>query len=173
MNTFNNKVIVITGGTSGLGLDLAKLLAPEGAKLVWAGIDSTEADQACKSVLEVSQNATVHGVHLDVTDSTSVNSFQNEVQQKHEHIDILINCAGILKEGYFENLSEDAFQQVMNVNFFGMLKMIKTFLPMLKQSQGRIVNIASMAGLEGVFGYTPYCSSKHAVVGLTKCLDFE
>ena len=108
-----------------------------------------------------------------MTDSTSVNSFQNEVQQKHEHIDILINCAGILKEGYFENLSEDAFQQVMNVNFFGMLKMIKTFLPMLKQSQGRIVNIASMAGLEGVFGYTPYCSSKHAVVGLTKCLDFE
>lgn len=176
MSEFKDKVIVITGGTSGLGLELAKLLAPEGAKLVLAGIDLKKADkpsQACKSVLDVTQDASVYGIRVDVTDHTSVTAFHSEVQQKYGRVDILINSAGILKEGYFENLSEDAFHQVMNVNFFGLLKVIKIFLPMLKESQGRIVNIASLAGLEGVFGYTPYCSSKHAVVGLTKCLVYE
>jgi len=173
MKSFKNKIVVITGGSSGLGLALAKLLASKGARLVLVARDSKKIAQACQNVLDVTSNASVHGISVDVTDQTSLSSFYSEVQKKYGTIDILINSAGILKEGYFENLSENDFRHVMDVNYFGLLSVIKTFLPMLKQSHGRIVNISSVAGLEGVFGFTPYCASKHAVVGLTKSLYYE
>ena len=86
---------------------------------------------------------------------------------------MLINSAGILREGYFENLPMSTFREVMETNFFGLLNATRAALPYLKSTRGRLVNIASLGGLAGVFGYTAYCSSKHALVGLTESLRYE
>jgi 3-dehydrosphinganine reductase len=95
------------------------------------------------------------------------------IAQSGGGIDVLINSAGILREGHFETLPMSAFREVMETNFFGLLNVTRAALPYLRASHGRLVNIASVAGLAGVFGYTPYCSSKHALVGLTESLRLE
>ncbi len=88
--------------------------------------------------------------------------------------DILINSAGILREGYFENQPLELFREVMGINYFGALHSIKAILPYFKKKGGgRIVNICSSGGLIGAFGYTAYCSSKFAVHGLTEALRSE
>jgi 3-dehydrosphinganine reductase len=87
--------------------------------------------------------------------------------------DILINSAGILREGYFDKLSVETFREVIETNYFGVLNSIKAALSFIIKQRGRIVNIASVAGLMGVFGYTTYCSSKFALVGLTESLRYE
>jgi 3-dehydrosphinganine reductase len=87
---------------------------------------------------------------------------------------ILINSAGVLRESYFENQSLETFREVMDINYYGTLHCIKAVLPYFKRNGGgRIVNIASVAGLIGVFGYAAYCSSKHALCGLTSTLRAE
>jgi len=87
---------------------------------------------------------------------------------------MLINSAGIITESRFEEQSLDKFHEIMDTNFFGTLHCIKAVLPYFKQKgKGRVVNICSMAGLMGVYGYSAYCSSKHAVAGLTHTLRCE
>jgi len=90
-----------------------------------------------------------------------------------DSVDILINCAGILREGYFETLPEAAFREVMETSYFGALNVIRATLPQLRRAQGRIVNVASAAGLTGVFGYTAYCAAKHALIGFSDALGYE
>jgi 3-dehydrosphinganine reductase len=87
--------------------------------------------------------------------------------------DILINSAGILREGYFDQLSVETFRDVIETNYFGVLHAVKAALPYIIKQKGRIINISSIAGLLGVFGYTPYCSSKFALVGLSEALRYE
>jgi 3-dehydrosphinganine reductase len=88
--------------------------------------------------------------------------------------DILINNAGILKEGRFENLSLSTFRETMNIDFFGVLHCTKAVLPMfIKRGSGRIVNISSLGGRMASYGYAAYCSSKFALVGLTDTLRAE
>jgi 3-dehydrosphinganine reductase len=88
-------------------------------------------------------------------------------------IDILINSAGVLYEGRFENIPQEAFVHVMNVNLFGVINTTRAALARLKHSRGQLVNIASMASLTGVFGYTAYAASKHALAGFSESLRYE
>jgi 3-dehydrosphinganine reductase len=89
-------------------------------------------------------------------------------------VDLLVNCAGILREGYFELQAPDVLREVMEVNYFGAVAAIRAVLPHLKVSpNGHILNIASVAALTGAFGYTAYCGSKHAVLGVSEALRAE
>jgi 3-dehydrosphinganine reductase len=170
---FRNQSVVITGGSSGLGLELARHLATEGARLTLIARDRDKLEQAAQELRARPGGATVRIESLDIRDEATVQACMQRIAGAEGRIDMLINSAGILREGRIECLPLKDFRDVMEINFFGLLIATRAALPYLKASHGRLVNIASVAGLTGVFGYTPYCSSKHALVGLTESLRFE
>lgn len=170
---FGNKRVVITGGSSGLGLALARSLALEGARLTLIARDRGKLEAAVSVIRAASPGAEVEFQAVDVTDDAEIGRAMTRIAEANGGIDMLINSAGILREGYFENQSMSRFREIMEINFFGLLNATRAALPFLKQSRGRLVNIASLAGLTGVFGYTAYSSSKHALVGLTESLRYE
>lgn len=166
--------IVITGGSSGLGLALAKRLAARGAALALIARDAHKLDQAAKEIRDLFPEAHVLTWSVDVQNPAQLNAAFNDIAVALGGIDVLINSAGILREGHFDELALDDHHTVMNINYFGVLNTIRAALPHLASSRRpRIINIASIAGLTGVFGYTAYCASKHALVGLTESLRYE
>lgn len=167
----SNKKILITGGSSGLGLALAERLA-DSNQLVLVARDPGKLEVAVQSILTKTPGAQVQGCSIDVTDPSASESLR-QVVGEIGGLDLLINSAGILREGYFEELSEKDFHDTLQINFFGTVNTIRALLPEIKHSRGQIVNIASIAGLTGVFGYSAYCSSKHALMGFTESLQFE
>jgi len=189
---FKNQHVVITGGSSGLGLELAHQLAEKQARLTLIARNTSKLNDAKDRLIEQHPNLKVQVRSVDVCNEAEVIQVMNEIadsvfdgepgsnlnnnvdnNDNKPGIDILINSAGILREGHFEELPMQDFRDVMEINFFGILNAIRAALPHLKKSKGRVVNIASMAGLAGVFGYTSYCSSKHALVGLSESLRYE
>lgn len=164
---------VITGGSSGLGLELANRLAARGLRLTLVARDRAKLEAAVATVTAAGTHAEVGMLAADVSDRDALEQAFATLGRGGGRIDVLIKLCRNLREGYFETLPESAFRDVMDINFFGTLNAIRAALPHLKASQGTIVNIASVAGLAGVFGYTPYCAAKHALVGFTESLRFE
>ena len=111
---------------------------------------------------------------MDVADHHDVQQKIKTAVEKFGIPDILINCAGVSSAGCFENISYDQFDQCMKINVYGTRNTINDILPYMKQKGGgHIVNISSMAGLIGMFGYSSYCTTKYALVGFTECLRSE
>lgn len=172
---FKDTVIVITGGSSGLGKALAQRLVKRGANLALIARDKDKLVRI-KDELAVTctANRKVEIFPCDVSDYDATEKTLNSIADTFGSPDILINSAGILREGYFEKLPLSTFQEVMDINYFGTLNCIKAIVPIFrKKGQGRIVNISSLGGKIGSFGYTAYCSSKFAIVGLTDTLRAE
>jgi 3-dehydrosphinganine reductase len=172
---FKGKTIIITGGSSGLGAALALRLAERGAILALVARNQEKLRSVQDKIrLSGYPDVKVEIFSSDVRDAESVEQTVRAISEKLGKPDILINSAGILKENYFELLPVQTFQEIMDINFFGILLWIKAVLPFFKQKgEGRIVNICSMGGLIGTFGYSAYCSSKHAITGLTSSLRVE
>lgn len=172
---FTGKTILITGGSSGVGEKLARRLARRGARLALVARDAKKLENVRKSVLsQASPDQQVMAFSCDVADPRAARETVARIAEALGPPDILINSAGILTEGYFENQDLATFRRVMDINFFGTLHCIQAVLPYFKnKGSGRIVNISSVAGLMGVFGYSAYCASKHAVAGLTASLRIE
>lgn len=168
-----NNIVLVTGGSSGLGFGLARDLLKRGAGVILLARNLEKLEKARETLHGEFRDRLIDTVSVDVTDADAVATALPAVIEKHPSLDMVINNAGIMREGYFESLDIPAFQTVMNANFFGCIYVTRTVLPYLKASRGRLVNIASVAGLTGVFGYTPYCSAKHALVGLTESLRYE
>jgi len=171
--SFANKHVVITGGSSGLGLGLAAALIERGARLTLVARNREKLVSAAASLQSQHQGSAVAICDADVSDPAAARSAMESIVATGGGIDVLVNNAGSLREGYFEQLADEDFRDVMNINYFGALYTTRAALPYLKQSRGSVINIASMAGLLGAFGYTAYCASKHALVGLTSCLRYE
>ncbi len=175
---FNGKKIIITGGSSGVGKVLAKRLIKKGAHLALVARDEKKLLAVKKEISDMAssgpENQMVEIFACDVADSNAVEKTFERISERLGTPDILINSAGILREGYFENQRLETFREVMDINFFGTLHCIQSVLPYFKKNNaGRIVNISSVAGLMGVFGYSAYCASKHALNGLTASLRSE
>lgn len=168
---FEGKYVVITGGSSGLGLALAKKLAAKGA-IITIVARSKEKLQTAKAEI-ARAGGRVHVFSSDVSKIESITEAFQKINNEVGPPDILINSAGILREGYFDKLPVETFREVIETNYFGVLYSIKAALPYIIKQRGRIVNISSVAGLLGVFGYTTYCSSKFALVGLSESLRYE
>ena len=164
--------IIITGGSSGLGLALAKRYAKTGAQVAIVARNRVKLDSAASEIAQQTGNNILTKA-VDVSDATQAKLAITELIADLGGLDLLINSAGILKEGYFENLSIDVFQQVMAINLFGVINVSQTCLPALKASQGKIANIASLGGFVGAFGYTAYSSSKFALIGFSDALRYE
>lgn len=167
---FKGQKVWITGGSSGLGRELAGMLAQRGAELCLIARDGAKLDRV-KSELG---DADIESATCDVADPTAVNAVFKSLAERRGPPDVLINSAGVIHEGYFENHRLDEFHRLMDINYFGTLHCVQAVLPWFKErGSGRIVNIASTGGLLGAFGYAAYCSSKFAVVGLTEVLRAE
>lgn len=169
----HGKVIVITGGSSGLGLGLAKYYAKRNAKIALIARNEQKLNQAKQAILNETPQAEIAVYSVDITHTEKSKNVIEAIANTFGSIDMLINSAGILIEGYFENMALKDFENIMNTNFFSLVNMTQVTLPYLKQSKGRIVNIASMASFFGTFGYTSYCASKFAVLGFSEALRCE
>lgn len=166
--------IVITGGSSGLGLALAKALAARGNAVALLARNRTKLDEAAAEIRAAAPGASVSTAACDVQDGAALDKAMRTLAGAMGGIDVLVNSAGILREGRFADMPDAVHHEVMAINYFGAINAIRAALPLLKGSrQARIVNIASIAGLTGVYGYTAYCASKHALVGFTEALRYE
>ncbi|AUD07378.1 SDR family NAD(P)-dependent oxidoreductase [Spirosoma pollinicola] len=189
---FSGKTVLITGGSRGLGLELARLLAEEGANLAICARDADELDRAETELNEF--GISVYTEVCDVTNKVQVEHFAENVRQALGPVDVLINNAGIIIVTPYEHATEDDFRQAMETHFWGSFYMINAVLPqMLSQKEGaesrgksmpgtsmpgtsmrgRIVNITSIGGKLAVPHLLPYSTSKFAMVGYSEGLRAE
>jgi NAD(P)-dependent dehydrogenase (short-subunit alcohol dehydrogenase family) len=164
---------LVVGGNRGLGLEIAKALAEAGASIVIASRDAMRNDQA-KSEIAQQYGVACATVTCDVADHSQVQAAVAEAVKKMGMIDILINSAGINIRGAIEDVSPEDFEKVQRVNVTGTWLMCREVVPVMKRKgYGRIVNISSMIGLVAIPDRTPYCTSKGAVLQMTRALAIE
>jgi len=153
--------VVITGGSSGLGLEMARRLAAEEASLALVARDAERLEVARQELLSRGAQA-VEVITADVRDSAALSAAFADIAERLGGIDMLVNSAGILREGYFESLPEETFHSVVEVNLVGPVNVTRAALPYLRAARGAVVNVASVGGLQGVFGYSAYNASNSA-----------
>jgi short-subunit dehydrogenase len=170
--SFKDKVVLITGGSRGLGLVMARLLANEGAKLVLVARDDLELENARFEL--AGKGANVIAIKCDVTDQEQVNNTISNVQNKFGPIDVLINNAGVIHVGPVEEMEIKEFEEAMDTHFWGSLYTMLAVLPIMKaRREGHILNVASIGGKISVPHLVPYSASKFALVGLSEGLRAE
>lgn len=173
---FQNKIVLITGGSSGIGLALAKGLSEKGAHVWLVARRKEKLEEALQQVRAVQQDSRQNfGIFsADVSDFAQASAAVDYVTKKAGLPDLVINSAGVTEPGLFDKMDLELFHWMMDINFYGTLNMVKSVVPgMLERHSGYIANISSVLGFLGVFGYTAYASSKFAVRGLTDSLRSE
>ena len=166
------RVALISGASRGIGLAIAQAYAAEGAKLCMVATNADKLKAAADS-LSIGNDALMIAV-LDVRDSKACRAVVQDVTSRLGPIDVLINNAGIYKARSFLEYDPEDFRALMEVNLIGVVNLTQAVLPdMLARQAGRIVNVASSAGKAGSRNQSAYNASKHAVVGLTRCLALE
>lgn len=166
------KVAVVTGAGSGIGRAVAQALAQRGCHLALA--DRNQEGLAETAALPELNSVKVSLHTLDVADRDAVAAFPQTVLAHHDRIDLLVNNAGVALAGSFEQVSETDFDWVMAINFHGVVRMTRAFLPLLHRSDdARIVNISSLFGLISPPGQSAYSASKFAVRGFSNALRHE
>jgi 3-dehydrosphinganine reductase len=173
-NYYQGKSVLITGGSSGIGFSLANALVAMDAKVILLARDYENLKIAKTAILEKYPKAKVKIVPVDVTDEKTLALLYNKYMRNHEIPDILINCAGVARPGYVQELPAHVFRWTMDIDYFGTVNMVRLLLPgMLKRGTGHIINVSSIAGVIGTFGYTAYCGAKFAVKGFSDALRSE
>jgi NADP-dependent 3-hydroxy acid dehydrogenase YdfG len=167
-----NRVAVITGAGSGIGRATAFALARRGCHLALADIDEEAVRDTVVTAQMLGVRATAH--RLDVADRAAVAAFPRDVNSAHKRIDLLMNNAGVALGGTFEQVSEADFDWLLEINFHGVVRMTRAFLPLLRQSDdARIVNVSSIYGIITPPGQAAYSASKFAVRGFSNVLRHE
>lgn len=170
------KLALITGGSSGIGFALARLLAQQGVNLCLLARDETKLDRA-KTELEAltsHEGQQITTISCDIRDFDKLNQLLETWIEKAGVPDLVINSAGVTYPGYFQDLEIETFHWLMDVNYFGTVHILKCLLPkMMDKGIGSVVNISSQAGFIGVFGYSGYSASKYAVRGFSDVLRAE
>jgi 3-dehydrosphinganine reductase len=175
VNDFVGKTVFLPGGSSGIGLATAKLLASESASVVIFARDEEKLHAAVAEIesRRVSPKQTLACRPLDVTDHAAVTAVMADSVEAFGPPDLLINCVGRALPHHFEDVSFEQFDETMRTNLYGAWNTVSALVPHMKARGGAIVNVSSMAGFMGVFGYTDYCASKFAVVGFSEALRQE
>jgi NAD(P)-dependent dehydrogenase (short-subunit alcohol dehydrogenase family) len=167
------KTAFVTGGASGIGLALGRAFAQAGMKVMLADIEADALAAAVESLHDV--GADVRGVSCDVADPASVERAAKASYDAFGHVHVVCNNAGVAAGGGIDNISLDNWRWVLDVNLMGVLHGIRTFLPHIRGhgEGGHFVNTASMAGMSGGLGMSPYTASKFAVVGMSEGLAVQ
>ena len=172
----NGKLALVTGGSRGIGLAVSKELAARGAS-VWIAARDDDRLALARRQIEGARRSDRQGVGtltLDVADAAQVTSVLGAFTTETGVPDLLFNCAGVAHPGRFEELDLEIFRWMMEVNYFGTVHVTKAVVPgMIARGSGHIVNISSIAGFLGVYGYSAYGASKFAVAGLSDVLRAE
>ena len=173
MKTFANKVVLITGGTSGIGRAAAVAFAREGAKVVVSGRRVEEGEETVRQIKAAGGEGLF--VKTDVTQVAQIKELVDKTVAKYGRLDIAFNNAGV--EGTFATVAEETeanYQLIFDANVKGVLFSMKYQIPaIIKSGGGAIVNTTSVAGLIGMPAFGTYVASKHAVIGLTKAAALE
>lgn len=168
----DRKVAIITGGGQGIGRAIALDLAEAGVDVVIADINLETAEAAAAEA--AAAGSAPMACELNVADAESVEALVEKVIEKYGRIDYLINNAGITRDALMMRMGDDAWRSVIDVNLTGTYLCSKAVIRvMMKQRDGRIVNISSVVGAMGNMGQTNYAASKAGVVGFTKSLARE
>lgn len=170
--SYRDKVAIITGGSRGLGLEIARELVERGTRVAICARTESDLVTARDELTRAGQD--VLAIACDVRDTSQVQRMVEQVGSTWGRIDLLFNVAGLMQVGPLASMTQDDFQDSMNVNCWGAYRTITAVLPwMQEQKWGRIVNIASVGGLQSVPHMVPYSTSKHALVGLSNGLRTE
>ena len=167
MGLLENKKVIVTGGSRGIGLSVVKKCLSEGA-FVAATYCNAE------SGLAEIDSERLKSYKMDVTDSGAVKTVAAEMTGDLGGLDILVNNAGISEPSLFMTMTDDSWDKVIKTNLYGCHYMTKEIVfPMYRQKSGAIINISSVFGLTGGIGQSSYCASKAALIGLTQALSKE
>jgi short-subunit dehydrogenase len=167
--SFTGRTVVITGGSRGLGLVLAREFAAEGARLVLAARDPEDLERAAEELR--TRGTGVHTVSADVTEADQAEGVIREAEAQFGTVDVLVNNAGIISVGPMEVMTLKDYADALRLHFWAPLYTTLAALPgMRRRKHGRIVNIASIGGKIAVPHLLPYCASKFALVGLSEGL---
>ena len=170
---FENKTAVITGGSRGIGLAIAKKLASQGANIAILYVGDESEGIAAKEAL-AEYNTKVEQYFCDVSDFNASKEVVDKVIEEFGGIDILVNNAGITRDKLVLNMDEKDFDAVIGVNLKGTFNMIKNvYQHMMKKRRGRIINLSSVVGLNGNAGQANYAAAKAGIIGMTKSVAKE
>jgi NAD(P)-dependent dehydrogenase (short-subunit alcohol dehydrogenase family) len=171
--SFEGRVVVITGGSRGLGLILARLLVGEGARVVLLARDRDELDRA-RVELEACGRGEVMTLRCDVRRRAEARAAVDTVLDTWRTVDVLINNAGVIQVGPLEHMDHEDFENAMATHFWGPLHLILEVTPVMRHRRfGRIVNISSIGGRVAVPHLAPYSASKFALTGLSDAIRAE
>jgi NAD(P)-dependent dehydrogenase (short-subunit alcohol dehydrogenase family) len=173
MRELSDRTAFITGGASGIGLELGRVFAEAGMKVMLADVETGALERAVASLREVTSD--IRGVACDVADADSVERAAQATFDAFRHVHVVCNNAGVAAGGGIDTISLDNWRWVIDVNLMGVVHGIRTFLPHLRAhgEGGHIVNTASMAGMNGGLGFSPYTASKFAVVAMSEGLSMQ
>ncbi len=176
MTSFKDKTVYITGGSSGIGLDIARLLAGLGADILLMARSAQGLENAKKTIedsLETDRQK-ILTLSIDVGDQAQVYEKMKTAVETFGAPDILILSAGVnTAADHFENISPEMFNEVMNINVNGVRNSIHALIKPMKAKKSQVVILSSAAALFGMFGYTPYATSKAALMGFAESLRYE
>lgn len=172
MNIFSGKTMIITGGASGIGRELARRTAQQGARVVLADVNVALLEETVRSLVDSGCKA--EAAPLDVTDFKAVKKLVDDTVAAHDRLDYIFNNAGIVVACEAQDHPYDEWHRVIDTNLFGVINGVAAAYPvMVRQGFGHIVNTASAAGLAPSPGEISYTTSKYAVVGLSNALRIE
>lgn len=166
-----DKVVIITGGSSGIGKALAEAFGRKGSKILITGRNANDLSVAVDELRK--KGVDIHGFASDVSKEEDNRNMAAEALRLFGRIDVLINNAGITMRALFEDVDMDVIRKVMDINFYGVLYATKYCLPEILKNGGSVIGISSIAGYRGLPGRTGYSSSKFALNGFLEVLRTE
>ncbi len=173
MQLLKGKVSIITGGSRGIGRSICLKLAEQGSDVIFTYRSSKEKAEILKNELQ-SFGIRSEAIMSDASDFESAQSLVQSIENKFSKIDVLINNAGITKDGLLMRMSEEDFDKVLAVNLKSVFNMTKSVQKiMLKQRSGSIINLSSIVGVRGNAGQSNYAASKAGIIGFTKSIALE
>ena len=175
MKEFKDKLVYITGGSSGIGLAFAKLMAAKGANVIIFARRQQVLDEAFKQVCAIGgASGQKHAcLPMDVANREQVKSVLAGAIATYGVPDVLVNCAGRAIPHYFEDISYEQFDETLKVDLYGTWNTTSILVPLMKERGGYIVNVSSIVGFIGIFGYTDYAAAKFGVLGFSEALRSE
>ena len=164
----DGKVAIVTGGSRGIGLAIAALLAEDGAAVVVSGRDADRLQRAVKEL--ETQGRTAHAVVADAASREDCDRLAAAAKERFGHIDVLVNNAGITRDGLLVRMKDEDWDRVMDVNLRGVFLLTRAVTKAMvrQKSGGRVINITSTAGVMGNAGQANYSAAKAGLIGLTK-----
>jgi 3-oxoacyl-[acyl-carrier protein] reductase len=173
MQEFQDQVVLVTGGTRGIGRACAAAFAQRGANVAICGRDADKAKAAAADIAKET-DGTVHGYGCDIGDPQSVDALIKAVTEQQGPIRILVNNAGITKDGLIMRMKDDDWRAVFQTNLDGAFYTCRAIVrDMMKQRRGRIINLSSIVGLHGQAGQSNYAAAKAGIIGFSKSLAQE